>query len=345
MSMKLYTNSTQSWSATLRAITDAQKSIYIEMYIFSEDTSTTHDFVTALCERALAGVQVVMILDAFGSMGLSTTTKTLLINAGVEIRFFRHWIHHTHRKTIIVDGTRAFIGGVNITRHAQDWNDLQLEVTGAIVRRLLKVFTRTYKLSGGTKTLLVQKKYVQRNHRVRMWILEHTPLANQLTLKQYYTKKLTTAKEQITFLTPYFIPHQWLIDAMRDAVRRGIVVELLIPEKTDTRVIDAINRHYAMKAVDVGVHLYVTAGTNHAKAVLIDAHEGLIGSANIDSLSFERNSELGIFFTDIEVVRRLVRIVDTWKQSARQITQTSDYRLPWYYFPFVFILKLIHPFL
>lgn len=342
--MKLYTNSTQSWNATLRAISHAKQSIYIEMYIFSDNTSTTHDFVTALIERARHGVQVIMILDAFGSMGLSNATISLLTEASVEVRFFRHWIHRTHRKTIITDGTRGFIGGVNITRHAQDWNDLQLEVTGAIVRRLLKVFTRTYKLSGGTKTLLVHPKHTERNHRIRMWILEHTPLANQLTLKEYYTKKLATARTRITFLTPYFIPHTWLIDAMRDAVKRGITVELLIPEKTDTRIIDSINRHYAMKAVDAGVQLYITPGTNHAKAVLIDDREGLIGSANIDSLSFDHNSELGIFFTDQRTVANLAHIITTWKESAHLIPHTSSYRLPWYYFPFVFILKIIHPF-
>ena len=315
------------------------------MYIFSEDTSPTHDFVSALIDRAKAGVQVIMILDAFGSIGLSNKTVTLLKTAGVEVRFFRHWIHRTHRKTIIVDGIRALVGGVNITRHAQNWDDLQLEVSGPIVNRLLKVFARTYKLSGGTTKLLVRTKYLKRKHKVRMWILDHTPLANQLTLKQYYTNKLNEAKHSITFITPYFIPHQWLLDAMRDAVSRGITVELLVPEATESRIIDSINRHYTMKAVDVGVQLYITSGTNHAKAALIDDKEGLIGSANIDSLSFDHNNELGIFFTDAAAVRNLSQIVAKWKQSGRSIAKSSPYRLPWYYFPFVFILKIIHPFL
>jgi cardiolipin synthase len=342
--MKLYTNSTQSWSATLRAITKATKSIYIEMYIFSDDTSTTHDFVSALINRAQAGVQIVMILDAFGSIGLSNKTTNSLKEAGVEVRFFRHWIHRTHRKTIIVDGKRALVGGVNITRHAQNWNDLQIQVSGPIVSRLLKVFTRTYKLSGGTQKLLVLPKYLKRQHKIRSWILEHTPLSNQLTLRAYYTKKLSEAKEQITFITPYFIPHRWLLDAMRDAVSRGITVELLIPQTTDLRIIDRINQYYASRALDEGVHLYITTGTNHAKAVLIDNKEGLIGSANIDSLSFDRNSELGIFFTDEATVRTLANIVSHWKQCGKLISKSSPYRLPWYYFPFVFIVKIIHPF-
>lgn len=343
--MKLHTTSTAAWTATLTAITKATKSVYIEMYIFSEDTTATHDFITALTDRARAGVQVVMILDAFGSIGLSNKTVTLLKTAGVEVRFFRHWIHRTHRKTIIVDGTRALVGGVNITRHAQNWDDLQLEVSGPIVNRLLKVFARTYKLSGGTTKLLVRTQYLKRKHKVRMWILDHTPLANQLTLKQYYTNKLAEAKARITFITPYFIPHQWLLDAMRDAVSRDITVELLVPEATESRIIDSINRHYTMKAVDVGVKLYITNGTNHAKAVLIDDKEGLIGSANIDSLSFDRNSELGIFFTDETTVQSLAKVIAQWKQSARHITQLSSYRLPWYYFPFTFILRILHPFL
>lgn len=342
--MKLYTSSTTAWSATLAAITRAQKSIYIEMYIFSEDTTATHDFITALVDRARTGVQVVMILDAFGSIGLSSKTVSLLKDAGVEVRFFRHWIHRTHRKTIIVDGTRALVGGVNITAHAKDWNDLQLEVTGPIVRRLLKVFTRTYKLSGGTQRLLVLPKYLTRQHRVRSWILEHTPLADQLTLRSYYLKKLAEAKHHITFVTPYFIPHRWLLDAMGEAVGRGIGVELLIPETTDSRILDKINRHYAGKAHDRGVSVFITPGTNHAKAALIDAREGLVGSANIDSLSFERNSELGIFFTEPAAIARLGHVLESWKTSATHFTP-AKHALPWYYFPLTFLLKVLHPFL
>ncbi len=343
--MRLYTNSLSAWDATLRAISGAARSIYIEMYIFSDDTSETHDFVSALVDRAKAGVQIVMILDAFGSIGLSKKTIDTLTEAGIEVRFFRHWIHRTHRKTIIVDGNKALIGGVNITRHAQSWDDLQLEVTGTIVRRLIKVFGRTYKLSGGTQKLPVPQKELRRKHRIRMWILEHTPLASELTLRAYYTKKLAEAKHSITFVTPYFIPHRWLLDAMTYAIRRGITVELLIPQATESRVIDTINRYYTTRALERGVHVYVTPGTNHAKAVLIDSHEGLIGSGNIDSLSFERNSELGIFFTDPSTVRNLTEIIQRWKGSAARITEINRYRLPWYYFPLAFILKLIHPFL
>jgi len=342
--MKLYTNSTQSWSATLQAITHATESIYIEMYIFTEDTNMTHDFVSELMDRARHGVQVVMILDAFGSMGLSNQAVSNLKDAGVEIRFFRHWIHRTHQKTIIIDGARALVGGVNITNHARTWNDLQIAVTGSIVRRLLKVFARTYKLSGGKQTLRISERQLRRNHRVRMWILEHTPLASKRTLRAYYTCKLEEAVHRIVFVTPYFTPNSWLLRAMAKTSARGISVELLIPEVTDSRILDKINRYYIAQAASAGVHIFITRGTNHAKAVLIDQSEGLIGSANIDSLSFERNSELGIFFTDKHGVTELASIIAVWKQTATAYTP-SLHALPWYYFPLAFLLKILHPFL
>lgn len=348
--MKLYTNSLTAWDAMLTAIQTATRSIYIEMYIFSDDTHDTHDthethdFVQALCERSQRGVQVILILDAFGSSGLDTRTREILRSDGVEVRFFRHWIHRTHRKTIIIDSSIAFVGGVNITRHASAWHDLQLRVTGPIVARLLKVFTRTYKLSGGTTHLSVRAQYLTRKHRIRSWILEHTPRARQFTLKRYYLARFERATTRLVFVTPYFIPHRWFLGSVRRAVARGISVEILIPEQTDSRILDAINRFYGRRALRLGAHVIMTPGTNHAKAMLIDDREGLVGSGNIDALSFDHNSELGIFFTEPAAVAELRNIIDTWKHSGAPYTD-ARYRLPWYYAPLITVFRILYSFL
>jgi cardiolipin synthase A/B len=342
--MKFYSNSIRAWQEMLAALTLAKKSIYIEMYIFSDDTSETHDFVSTLVEKSRTGVQVVLILDAFGSSDLSQETRKLFAENAIEVQYFRHWIHRTHRKTVIVDNTTAFIGGVNITKHASEWDDLQIKVTGRIVRELVKIFTRTYKLSGGTTKLLVPEKYLKRKHAIRMWVLEHTPLSGIFSLKKYYKKKINSAKKSITLVTPYFIPHAWLMYVLGRAVARGIIVTILIPEKTDSKILDAINKYYAAQATDIGARVIVTRGTNHAKAALIDSNEGLVGSGNLDSLSFDRNSELGIFFTGKKSVRQLETIIQSWTETGTLFTETNA-SLPWYYKIIALVLKFLHPFL
>lgn len=342
--MKFYSNSVRAWKEMITTISTAQKCVYIEMYIFSDDTSETHDFVSTLIERAQSGVQIILVLDAFGSSSLSKNTQQAFLEHGIEIQYFRHWIHRTHRKTVIVDNKIAFIGGVNITQHALGWDDLQIKVKGQIVRRLVKVFTRTYKLSGGKTKLLVPEKYLKRKHRIRMWVLEHTPLSGVFALKKYYLKKISSATTKITLVTPYFIPHEWLMNALSSAIARGVSVDILLPEKTDSVILDSINRYYAMRATEIGARIIITKGTNHAKAALIDSSEGLVGSGNLDSLSFERNSELGIFFTDKKSVQELNNVIQNWIASGTVLSETRA-SLPWYYKPFAVLLKFLHPFL
>lgn len=177
-----------------------------------------------------------------------------------------------------------------------------------------------------------------------MWVLEHTPRARQRTLRAYYEKRLAEAMHRIVLVTPYFIPRKWLERALKAATTRGVVIELLIPERTESSILDTINRYYAAQVTRLGVTTYITPGTNHAKAALIDAKEGLVGSANIDVLSFENNSELGIFFTDPTAVANLDRVLATWKASSVRFDPTLQ-KLPWYYLPLAFVLKLLRPFL
>lgn len=96
------------------AMAAAQQSIFIEMYIFADDTQITHDFLGLLKDKARAGLEVVIIADAYGSASLRNSAVDELRSAGAEFIFFSHWLRHTHRKILIVDNAVAFIGGVNI---------------------------------------------------------------------------------------------------------------------------------------------------------------------------------------------------------------------------------------
>ena len=137
MRYRFYTTSEKAWDAMIGAIVKAQKSIFIEMYIFVDNTDA-HKFFEVLAEKAKEGVKVKVIIDSFGSQELSQKTIAKLKSAGVELLFFSYWLRHTHKKILIVDEKIAFLGGVNIHKLFQKWNDLQVRFTGPMVKSVIR---------------------------------------------------------------------------------------------------------------------------------------------------------------------------------------------------------------
>jgi len=108
MKYRLYTTSQRAWDGMFKAITQAQKSIYIEMYIFLDDTQSTHNFLGLLKEKAKAGLEIVIIADVVGSFSLKAVAVDELREAGIEFIYFSHWLQRTHRKILIIDNKVAF---------------------------------------------------------------------------------------------------------------------------------------------------------------------------------------------------------------------------------------------
>lgn len=300
----------------IEAIDNAQKSIFLEMYIFLDDTQESHDFIGKIISKAKSGVRVTIVADAFGSKDLRKETLSSLKSAGVEILFFSHWLRHIHRKILIIDKKIAFMGGVNIGKRFFNWHDLQLKLGGMIVQRLLKSFAYTYAMSGGKdkKILLLRKKKL--SYTLKYWIIEHLPSKNIYTLKNHYIEKISAAKETIQIATPYFTPPRWLISLLDNAVRRGVKVEIIIPLRADLPLLDHINYRYMQDVKKIGVTFFLTKIMIHAKLLLIDKREGLIGSQNLDLASFNINSEVGLFFTDKKLIGDLETVITDWKKDS-----------------------------
>jgi cardiolipin synthase len=344
MVFKLYTDSEDAWTAMFARMKGATKSIHIEMYIFTADTQRTHDFITLLKEKAQNGVQVILIFDVFGSISLSNKVVKELRDAGAEVRFFRHIFYRTHKKILLIDGKTAFLGGVNITEHARDWKDLQVEVSGSIVPYIFRSFKRTYKYTGGKAEPLKPEFDNTLKVKMKMWLLENMPVIGRKVIKQYYLRKLNEATESIIFITPYFIPSRWMLGAMRNAISRDVKITVLIPENTDFKLANNINKYYAGMVTTFGVNVLYTPGMNHAKAVLIDNNKGLVGSANIDELSFNVNNEIGVFFNDPKFVAELKHVVDTWAATGKPYDKNIN-RLKWYQALLVPFIRLFQPIL
>ena len=329
MKYHLYTNSRKTWDALLKAITKAQSSIYIEMYIFLEDTFESHDFITKLIAKAKAGVEIVIVADALGSFTLKKETIELLRTAGVEVLFFSDFWRRTHRKIVIIDNRIAFIGGVNIEKKTINWDDIQIKLEGrTTVLAILRSFAHIYKMCGGKKNSILNHYKEGMLKKAKSLVLQNLPGHGDYALKSYYQDRLLKAQKSIKIITPYFIPPRWLLALLDDAVRRGVKVDIIFPADTDIKILNKINYSSAAAATRLGINLYAREVMNHGKVLIIDEAEALIGSQNFDTLSFEQNFEIGVFFRQKNLVEDLVKIFDDWQKKSKNF-ETLNIKLNW----------------
>lgn len=315
MNYKFLNNSEKAWKAMFEAISNSQKSIYLEMYIFQNDIPE-FDFFNLFNEKAKQGLKVVLILDSFGSADLSNNAIAELRKNGVEILYLSYLLHRMHRKVLILDEHIAFIGGVNLYQISRSWNDLMVKIKGKLVQKIVTSFVKSYVNAGGKDPQLLNRNNKITKEQLNTWIMEHSPVENKFHFKKIYQEYLKEAKESITLITPYFIPKRWLRASLHQAVLHGVNVEILVPKNTDQFFTDRVNYFYIYKLSKLGIKFYIETRMNHAKAIIIDEREAMVGSQNLDFLSFDFNSEIGIFFKKKEVVSKLCHITEEWKKDA-----------------------------
>lgn len=315
MRYHFYTTSEKAWKGMLASITSAKKSIYLEMYIFQNDT-IGYDFLSALRRQAEKGLRVIVILDAFGSYALPSADVSRLRNAGAEVLFASFWFRRLHRKVLIIDDTVGFVGGVNISNAFARWKDLQVRVQGKIVHSFIRSFARIYRECGGKNPVLQNAEFMPVLVKARLWLVEHGIGGKRYSLRKHYEKHIDSAEHSLTLVTPYLVPHRWLIARLHQAVLRGVNVEIIAPEHTDHKIIDSINYYYLGLFTKLGAKCFLSREMNHAKAMLVDARAGTVGSHNLDSLSFNWNAEAGVFFENPQMVRELRRIIEVWQKTA-----------------------------
>lgn len=317
MHYKFYTTSVKAWDAILFELEKAQTSIYIEMYIFLDDTNKTHNFLGTLEKKARSGLDVVVIVDSYGSSNLRSESINQLKESGVEFIFFSRWFKRTHRKLIIIDEDIAFLGGVNIYKKISNWHDLQIKLKGKVVKPLLRSFAKSYERCGGKNKSVIRFSRTTVVKKIKAWILDSGDYADgQSSFKNYYQKKITNATNSIDILTPYLLPPRWLLVALDNAVKRGVVVSIIIPKNTDVKILNRINYINACRLASVGVRFYFYKEMNHGKAMIIDNQEAVVGSQNLDFLSFGPNLEIGIFFSQKKEVEKLSMIFKRWQEKS-----------------------------
>lgn len=343
MKYQLYTTSNKAWDAMFKAILKANKSIYLEMYIFLDDTGITHDFLGLLKSKAKSGVEVVVIADAFGSYDLKASSIADLREAGVEFIFFSHLLRRTHRKILIIDNNIAFLGGVNIEEKTRYWRDLQIRLSGKIIKPIIKSFAYGYKMAGGKKVSILQYNDFSFPKRIQSWLIDTwSNTQHSYFLSNYYRTKIIEAQKSIKIVTPYLVPPRWLLVLLDSAVLRGVIVEIIMPKDTDYRFLNKVNYIHSCRLSELGVRCYFLPIMNHAKLMLVDDEEGVIGSQNLDFLSFGVNMEVGIFFRQKDIINSLFHLLNKWKKESTLLIY-SDQKLSWLDKFLLLFIKFFYP--
>ena len=313
-------NADTTYTAIIRAVQRAKRSICLCYYIFIDDR-IGRVLCNILERKARAGVKVYVIYDDVGSWRLRRASITRLRRAGVDIRPFKPlWSNllngvarRNHRKIAIIDSHIAFTGGINIAERYIDgdslgrWRDEHLSIEGDAAGRLQRVFARDWARCGGDPRVVQNTDFVHSiTNSSPLQIVWNDEDDNRQTLLDTYTATFVRAERTIRISTPYFIPPQGIFDALRIALASGVKVELMIPERGDSRLTALISESYIRAIEQAGASIYRYAnGFLHSKVIIIDDQVASVGTANLDYRSLCENLEVSALIYDRKVIAAL----------------------------------------
>jgi cardiolipin synthase len=335
--VRVHRGGEESHDAIFRLIAEAQESLYVEMFIFRDD-ATGREVADALIQRQRAGLDVRVRLDSLGIEYGRTDYRILnrLREGGVTVQINNPWyvspfgFNVTHRKLFIADGYRVLTGGVNIgDDYRYRYEDLMIEVWGAAARQITGTFAATWGgdlLARWKDPLSDDVQTVSISSLVAPWGDEPIqvaltapgkPLGNEI--RRAYLTAINGAKQSVDVAFPYLWDDA-LVDALREACRRGIAVRILLPDWTSYDVFHLLNVTSAKDLADVGAQVS-TYGERflHLKYLAIDDAWTSIGSANGDTRSLKENLELNLFFhreTTAKALRSTV-FEPLWEAATR----------------------------
>ena len=322
---EIFTSGYEFFPSLLMEIGKAEHHIHLDTFIIASD-SLGQIVADALIDKARQGVKVRIIYDDVGSWKTKNRFFDRMRAEGIEIypfmpvRFpvFTSKVNYrNHRKICVIDGEVGFIGGMNIAnRYVKGikrlaWRDTHVKIKGAAVYGLQRAFLIDWFFV--SRELITDHIYypiskVAENDCL-VQIVTSSPTSLWPEIEQGYVRVLASAKRYVYMETPYFLPTDPILFAMRTAALSGIDVRLMIPYETDTKIVERASRTYVLDTVKAGVKVYLyKAGFNHSKLLVADDSIATIGSTNVDFRSFENDFEANAFFYDKKIALEVKEI-------------------------------------
>ncbi|WP_096435725.1 cardiolipin synthase [Alteribacter populi] len=322
---RVLTDGKETFTHIKRALNAATNHIHLEYYIVRDD-EIGKEIKDILINKAKQGVEVRFLYDAVGCWKLSKGYIHELRDAGVQmvafspvkLPFFTNKINYrNHRKIIVVDTKDAFIGGLNIgdeylgkNRYFGHWRDTHLLVRGEAVRSLQLIFLRDWYYATGEAALkpgYLSPSLPENSSEGGVQMIASGPDSRWEVIKKLFFTMITSAKRSVWISSPYFIPDEDMLSAIKIAALGGIDVRILVPSRPDKRIVFHASRSYFPELLEAGVKIYeYHRGFMHSKLIIVDNEIASIGTANMDMRSFHLNFEANAFLYRTRSVESLV---------------------------------------
>ena len=354
---QVFTHAADKYAALQADLLRARHSIHFD-YFNLRDDSISRVVFGILQQKAAEGVEVRVIIDAFGNgkspQALHLADIRRLQRSGIDLRIYdrmhfpwlNHFLHRDHRKIVVIDGNVGYIGGMNIAdyyihgkKEIKEWRDLHLRLTGPAVSELQRTFINFWNDQtdeGVHGTSYYQPAFeaptgstsVGTNPVALAGVINRTPshandwpIRNNRIARDAARKAIDAARSHIQIVNPYFAPSPMIRRALNRALRRGVRVELMISAQSDVRITPRAVEHCAYKLMKNGAEVYVyEPGFHHSKVMTIDDTVSYVGSVNLDHRSLYADFECNLMVIDPSLTASLQGIFNADKARSFRLT-------------------------
>lgn len=347
------------------AIKQAKSSIHLEYFNFRND-SIANQLFNLLADKVKEGVEVRALFDAFGNMSNNKPLRKKelknLRERGIEIYEFDPirfpWVNHVfardHRKIVVIDGSIAYTGGMNVadyyingTKVVGEWHDMHCRIEGDEVNTLQKIFIKAwYKvtkqhLSGAkyyrgdrpnTTFVDLKRPSVDSLNNMMVGIINREPRTSNTIIRKFYTTAIDVAKDSIQIINPYFTLNRAIKKAIKRAVKRGVKVDIMLSVRSDIPLTPDCGFYNAHQLMKRGCNIWMyMPGFHHTKVIMVDGLFCTVGSANLNSRSLNFDYEANAVIVNKEVTQELCNLFNAEKKESFLLTpkKWNEMRTPW----------------
>lgn len=340
--VKVFTDGNKKIDSLTKDILSAKHSVNLEYYIFGDDNAG-QKVMNALIQKAKEGVKVNLIFDSVGSMRSPRRFFKTLKKAGGKVKEFFPPLfnirlinlkmnYRNHRKIAVIDGKIGYVGGINIrddhcggNPKVAPWCDAHIRVEGQAVYTLQNEFLNFWQFCNKENT--ETNKWVEAGYfpaitpkgETIMQTVSSGPDMKDYKIRDAMVKMINLAEKEIILQTPYFVPDEVFLTAIKTAIRSGVNFKLIIPGKPDKKMVYAATQSFANEVLQAGGEVYLYQGFIHAKALVVDDFAMTIGSANADNRSFALNFEINAIMYDSYLVAEYKNIINLILDTSKQL--------------------------
>ncbi len=342
----------QTLAAMRTVLRQASRSIRLETYIFADD-DIGREFRDLLIEREHAGLSVLVLYDAIGSLFTPAAFFDSMREAGVEVREFRPlnplrtpliWKQNNrdHRKLLVIDDRIVFTGGINIsgayasassTRPGpiagidEAWRDTHVKIEGPVATQFQSLFSASWSAAGGTVDVAAAERALAPDsgapagREVVAAVASDSSKPQETAIYATYLSAVQHATRRVWLTNAYFAPNRKLRQALIAAVRRGVDVRLIVPGFTDSTLILYASRASFADLLKGGVRIYEQRyALLHAKTAVIDSALSMVGSANLDMRSFLHNNEVNAVVVGTDFAAQMEQVFEKDIRNAKELS-------------------------